>query len=111
MKKSRISARSRAIIDDIYIQKAKNKYDKEDSNNGIILAELYNDIADSLLKISKKTSNPDELLVAYNPMLANEIQDEDLRLKIFTSLIVNLFINELHNSKLLEDWTNKYKVR
>lgn len=111
LKKSRISARSRAIIDDIYIQKAKNKYDKEDSNNGIILAELYNDIADSLLKISKKTSNPDELLVAYNPMLANEIQDEDLRLKIFTSLIVNLFINELHNSKLLEDWTNKYKVR
>ena len=111
MKQSKFSARSRAIFEEISLQKAAGKYEKEDSSIGIILAELYNDIACSLLTISKKTSNPDELLIAYNPMLANEIPDEDLRLKIFTALIVNLFINELHNSQLLENWTNRYIVR
>lgn len=111
LKQSKFSARSRAILEEISLQKAAGKYEKEDSSIGIILAELYNDIACSLLTISKKTSNPDELLIAYNPMLANEIPDEDLRIKIFTALIVNLFINELHNSQLLENWTNRYIVR
>ena len=37
--------------------------------------------------------------------------DEDMRQKVFSTLIVDLFINKLHNSQLLEDWTNKYRER
>lgn len=108
---SNLSARSRAIIEDVLLQISNGTYEKKDTNSGIVFAELYNNIADTLLEINKKTSNPDELLVAYNPMLVNEIQDENLRKKIFTTLIVNLFINELHNFQLLEDWNNRYRVR
>ena len=106
-----ISARSKAIILDAKDKAEKGIYEKADCNIGIVFAELYRNITNSLLEISRKTSEPDELLVAYNPMLANEIQDEDMRQKVFSTLIVDLFINKLHNSQLLEDWTNKYRER
>ena len=87
------------------------KFDKQDTENSVVLSELYSDISDTMLQISNKTTNFDELLIAYEPLLANVIEDEELRKGIFTTLIVNLFINELHNSEMLEKWKNQYMVR
>ena len=104
-----LSARSRFIVADA--KEKRSNYDRKDTVIGVVLAELYNDIARQLSDINSKTSNFNELLFAYSPVLEKEVEDEELRKKIFTALIVNLFINELHNSQLLEDWKKQYTVR
>jgi len=104
-----LSARSRFIVEDA--KKNGNGYNRKDTVIGVVLAEIYSDIALLLSDINNKTSNFNELLFAYSPGLEKEVEDEELRKKIFTALIVNLFINELHNSKLLEDWKKQYTVR
>lgn len=106
-----ISGRSMKIIIDINDKVEHKKFDKQDTENSVVLSELYSDISDTMLQISNKTTNFDELLIAYEPLLANVIEDEELRKGIFTTLIVNLFINELHNSEMLEKWKNQYMVR
>lgn len=111
LSKYNISGRSMKIIIDINDKVEHKKFDKQDTENSVVLSELYSDISDTMLQISNKTTNFDELLIAYEPLLANVIKDEELRKGIFTTLIVNLFINEMHNSEMLEKWKNQYMVR
>lgn len=107
----RLSGRSKALIMDINRKVQNKQFDKQDTVNGVVISELYSDISKTMLDINNKTSSFDELLIAYEPLLAKVIQDEELRKIVFTTLIVNLFINELHNPELLENWNNRYIVR
>ena len=106
-----ISARSKAIIYAANRNTKNGSYEKEDSISGIVFAELYKKPYAKLLDVCKKTSNFDEMLQAYSPLLENEIQEKELRDKIFTVLVVNLFLNELHNSQMLEDWNKRFSAR
>ena len=106
-----LSARSKAIIYAANRNTENGIYEKEDTITGIVFAELYKKPYAKLLDVCKKTSNFDEMLQAYSPLLENEIQEKELRDKIFTVLVVNLFLNELHNSQMLEDWNKKFSAR
>lgn len=109
LKNTSLTSRSKAIV--FSIIKNDNSYEPKDTITGIVLAELYSTIYKKMVEDMKRTTNFNELLFAYSPMLEKDLQDDELRRKVFLVLIVNLFINELHKPQLLEDFRNKFGVR
>ena len=103
-----LTSRSRAVI--LGAIKDGKDYEPKDTITGIVFSDIYSDIYKKMSNVMNKTTSFNELSFAYSPLLENEIQNKDLCGKVFLVLIVHLFINELHDSKLLEEFKKKYGV-
>lgn len=103
-----LTSRSKAIL--LAAIKDGKNYEPKDTITGIVFSDIYSDIYKKMSNVMNKTTSFNELSFAYSPLLENEIQNKDLCGKVFLVLIVHLFINELHDSKLLEGFKKQYGV-